>query len=292
MKITYGVFAVYVALLFWAPPALADTTDPPNLTITQYGKTIKTVPVFDKWTDGATLAVGDLGTDGTPELVVGAGPGSVPEILVLRQDGTLIHKFNAFDKTMPKGVIVSVGDINNDGVNEIVAATGPKHSDFVRVFNGYGKLLNDWFPGPDGLNMVFTAATIPKKAMGFFVPAPRFENFHEEIPKRIEIDLKKQRLYIYENGYLLNTFLVSTGLPSMPTKTGNYSVLRKIPNKAYNTLKNVHWNLLIYPAHFIHEAYWHNKFGTQQSHGCINMRLADSKIVYDWAPIGTPVLIY
>jgi hypothetical protein len=68
MNIIYGAFAL-AALGLWAGPALADTTEPPNLTIAEEGKKTLEIPIFDKWTKGATLAVGDLGTDGVPELV-------------------------------------------------------------------------------------------------------------------------------------------------------------------------------------------------------------------------------
>src|SRR5512133_3295781 len=111
MKSIFAAFLLTAGLLL-AIPVFASTTVPPNLTISKSGKVIKTVPIFDKWTDGATIDVGDLGTDGVPEVVVGAGPGSLPEIRVFRQNGTLINKFNAFDPLITRGVIVSLGDAN------------------------------------------------------------------------------------------------------------------------------------------------------------------------------------
>jgi len=35
-----------------------------------------------------------------------------------------------------------------------------------------------------------------------------------------------------------------------------------------------------------HGTYWHNNFGLQMSHGCINMRNADAKWLFRWT---TPV---
>jgi hypothetical protein len=32
----------------------------------------------------------------------------------------------------------------------------------------------------------------------------------------------------------------------------------------------------------LHGAYWHDNFGHPMSHGCINMRIADAKRLYDW----------
>ena len=302
MKFIYAA-AVVAALGFFAVPAFASTTVPPNLTILKGGKIIKTVPIFDKWTDGATLAVGDLGTDGVPEVVVGAGPGSLPEVRVLRQDGTLINKFNAFDATLTKGVIVSLGDTNGDGKNEIVAATGPKFGNYVRIFDGTGKLLNDWFPKPQSVSSILTAAAVANNETTYSVPAPHFTNDKIGPGKQIEVDLAKQRLYAWEDGLLVETYLVSTGIKIFPTPPGQYSILKKIPlmdykwnygpGSPYNyDIKNVSWNSQFAPHMYLHEAYWHKKFGQPMSHGCVNMRKADAKFIYDWAPVGTPVTIH
>ena len=296
MKSLFTAIALAAGILI-ALPASANTTAPPNLTIAKNGKVVKTVPVFDKWTDGATLAVGDLGSDGVPEVVVGAGPGSLPYIMVLRQDGTTINRFLAFDKSVAKGVIVNLRDVNGDGKNEIVAATGPKFGKFVRVFDGYGKLLNDWYPIPLGLDSILTAAAADDSVLHFTVPQPAFSDPEGAAAgKRIEVSLSEQRLYAYQDGYLAATYLVSTGTKAHPTIPGEYKVLRKVAVKEYigpgYDLPNAHWNTQFSArGDYFHEAYWHNKFGQPMSHGCVNMRKDDAKAIYDWSDIGTPVII-
>jgi len=304
MKSAFTAIAI-AAGIFSALPAFASTTQPPNLTITKGGKIIKTVPIFDKWTSGATLATGDLGVDGVPEVVVGAGPGSLPEIRVLRQNGTLINKFMAFDKAIAKGVIVNLLDVNGDGKNEIVAATGPKLGKFVRVFDGFGHLLNDWYPIPSDIDAIISAATVsPESSRGvddaalhFSVPQPAFIDPDGAVSgKRIKVSLLEQRLYAYEDGYLAATYLVSTGTKSYPTKPGEYSVMKKVAVKRYvgpgYNLPNAHWNTQFSArGDYFHEAYWHNKFGQPMSHGCVNMRKDDAKFIYDWSEVGTPVII-
>jgi len=295
MKPTLTALAV-AACVFFALPALASTTRPPNLAIAKDGKTIKTVPIFDKWTDGATLAVGDLGTDGVAEIAVGAGPGSLPEISVFRQDGSLIRKFNAFDENIADGVIVNIGDVNKDGINEIIAATGPDFGKYIRVFDGYGKLLNDWYPRPDDVRVMRTQETLQATGISYSVPAPAFTNGRPEVAKEIDVSLSQQRLYAYENGRLVATYLVSTGTNTHPTIPGEYKVLRKVAIKEYigpgYDLPNTHWNTQFSTrGDYMHEAWWHNNFGNQMSHGCVNMRKDDAKFIYDWSEIGTPVNI-
>ncbi len=300
-RILGGVITAILA--FSALPTFAATTASPILSISKDGKIVKTMHVFDKWTDGATLAVGDLGTDGINEVIVGAGPGSRPEIWILRQDGSLIRKFDAFDKSIAKGVIVALTDTDGDGKKEITAATGPKYGKYVRVFDGYGKLVADWFPRPAGLDRALSAANVEDAGYSFSVPAPHFINKDIGEGKKIEIDLADQRLYAYENGELAATFLVSTGLKMFPTPTGTFAVDKKIPlmdyrwnygpGNPYNyNIKNVSWNSRFAPHLYMHEAYWHSGFGTVRSHGCVNMRKDDAKFIFDWSEIGTPVIIH
>lgn len=123
-----------------------------------------------------------------------------------------------------------------------------------------------------------------------------------QIGKSIKISLKEQRLYAFENGKLINSFLVSTGNRRFPTPKGEFSVLEKVPVVRYTwsygagnpdnyDLGNVPYNLRIMPHKYIHYAYWHNSFGRIMSHGCINVNLANIKWIYRWSDQGIPVKI-
>lgn len=41
----------------------------------------------------------------------------------------------------------------------------------------------------------------------------------------------------------------------------------------------------------IHGAYWHNNFGTPVSHGCVNLAPNHAKWLFDWAEVGTKVVV-
>jgi len=156
--------------------------------------------------------------------------------------------------------------------------------------------LNDWYPKPPTVTAIISAATLDDNAKSYSVPAPHFADGHPEIKKQIIVSLKDQRLYAYEDGELVETYLVSTGTKTYPTIPGTYAILRKVPIKEYigpgYDLKNTHWNSQFSArGDYFHEAWWHKKFGQPMSHGCVNMRLDDAKFIYDWAPIGTPVTI-
>ncbi|MFA6160630.1 MAG: L,D-transpeptidase [Patescibacteria group bacterium] len=120
--------------------------------------------------------------------------------------------------------------------------------------------------------------------------------------KSIKISLKEQRLYAFENGKLINTFLISSGVRAFSTPIGEFSVMEKVPvvdyvwsygagNPNNYDLGNVPYNLRIMPHKYIHYAYWHNNFGHVMSHGCVNVNLANIKWIYRWADQGIPVKI-
>ena len=58
-------------------------------------------------------------------------------------------------------------------------------------------------------------------------------------------------------------------------------------------LPGVPWNLYFTnEGGAIHGAYWHESFGEQRSHGCVNLPLDKAKELYLWAPLGTEVFVH
>jgi len=121
--------------------------------------------------------------------------------------------------------------------------------------------------------------------------------------KRIEVDLTRQRLYAFEGDRKVYDFSVSTG-KWWPTPTGEFTVWVKVKSTlmkggskelgTYYYLPNVPFVMFFYNRDItkirgfgIHGAYWHTNFGHPMSHGCINMKIEDSKALYEWA---TPVV--
>lgn len=119
--------------------------------------------------------------------------------------------------------------------------------------------------------------------------------------KRIEITLGQQTLSYYSDDTLVNAIKISSGLPRTPTPIETFTVLDKIPTKDYigknldgtwYDLKNTQWNLRFSNlGYYIHGAYWHNNFGHPMSHGCINVSYADMPQLYEFADLGTLIVI-
>jgi tetratricopeptide (TPR) repeat protein len=124
-------------------------------------------------------------------------------------------------------------------------------------------------------------------------------------PKRIEIDISKQRFYAWLGDTLVYNFPTSTGLPGRDTATGHFEVLDKIP-MAYSSiwrLKMPYWLGIYYVGNIengIHAlpirpdgtVMWGGLLGQKASYGCVILSTEAAQIIYDWAEIGTPVDIH
>jgi hypothetical protein len=69
-------------------------------------------------------------------VVVGAGAGSPPIVRVLRIDGTEAASFAAYAPPFTGGVHVAQGDVNGDGIPDIITGAGPGGGPHVQVFSG------------------------------------------------------------------------------------------------------------------------------------------------------------
>ncbi len=119
--------------------------------------------------------------------------------------------------------------------------------------------------------------------------------------KWIEINLSEQKLYMKQGASTIASFLISSGRWA-PTPTGTFAIWTKLRyttmaggNPAlgtYYNLPNVPYVMYYYQGYGIHGAYWHNNFGHPMSHGCVNMRPEEAGIVYNWADVGTRVVVH
>ncbi len=72
-------------------------------------------------------------------LVVGAGSNREPLVQVYDDSLKLMKQWNAFEKSFRGGVSVALGDVDGDGVNEVVVGAGIGKKPFVKTFTLEGK---------------------------------------------------------------------------------------------------------------------------------------------------------
>jgi hypothetical protein len=94
---------------------------------------------------GVRVAVGDVNGDAIPDIITSRGPGGGPEVRVFNgatgvQFTQPIGDFMAFPPGSKTSVYVAVGDINQDGLADIVTGSDSGGQPSVKVFDAY-KLL-------------------------------------------------------------------------------------------------------------------------------------------------------
>ncbi|MBW4433642.1 MAG: L,D-transpeptidase [Pelatocladus maniniholoensis HA4357-MV3] len=120
-------------------------------------------------------------------------------------------------------------------------------------------------------------------------------NLKQSQRRWIQVDLSQQRLIAWEGKKPVYRVIISTGKKSTPTRTGVFRIQTKLRKtrmrgRGYN-VPNVPYTMYYREGYAIHGAYWHRRFGTPVSHGCINLPPKHARWVYKWASVGTPVVV-
>lgn len=108
---------------------------------------------------------------------------------------------------------------------------------------------------------------------------------------RIEIDLVKHRLTVFNDQEMVKEFAVGVGKYRTPSPLGEWKVVHKGVGwgNGFGTRwmgLNVPWG--VYGIHGTDKPY---SVGASMSHGCIRMRNRDVEELYPMIPVGTPVKI-
>lgn len=108
----------------------------------------------------------------------------------------------------------------------------------------------------------------------------------------VEVDLYEQIFAAYEGDRIVYAGLISSGLDEWPTNEGLFTVYarhREWPmwggevGEDYYYLQDVPHTMFFDDEIALHGAYWHDRFGYQRSHGCVNMPPRDAEWVWHWS---------
>ena len=97
---------------------------------------------------GVYVAAGDTDGDGVAEVVTGTGLGGGPDVRTFdlaRGKAVQATGFFAYAPTFTGGVQVAAGDVNGDGIAEIISGTGPGGGPQVAVFSPGGRQVMSFF---------------------------------------------------------------------------------------------------------------------------------------------------
>ena len=90
----------------------------------------------DSFRGGVLVSSGDVNGDGKDDIITGTGVGGGPRVIAFDTSGAVLQNFFAYEDSFRGGVLVSSGDIDGDGKDDIITGTGPGGGPVVRVVSG------------------------------------------------------------------------------------------------------------------------------------------------------------
>jgi len=125
----------------------------------------------------------------------------------------------------------------------------------------------------------------------------------------ITVNLTTQRAIAFVGAQPVHLALVTTGAPGWETPTGDFRIYVRIENETMDSLtigipRDDSWGYYLENVYFtqyfvggiaLHYNYWRSDsyFGNvPSSHGCVGMRYDDAKFFWDFATIGTRVVVH
>lgn len=138
---------------------------------------------------------------------------------------------------------------------------------------------------------------------GADVYAPGFFALRGQYPgeRWIEVNLSTYTLTAWAGNTPVMSSLVVIGAPLTPTIPGEFRIYWKLPSQTMEGVspysgpyrqEDVPHVMYYVDDWAIHGSYWRSSFGYAASNGCVNLPLAEAAWLYDWAPIGTRVVVH
>lgn len=108
---------------------------------------------------GVQIAVGDVNGDGYADIIAGSGPGMSATVNIYSGNGFgLLKSFQPFGADFKDGIFVAAGDVNGDGIPDVVVSAGAGWLPLVDVFSGK-TVLGPGNPLPEYTLMPFAQST-------------------------------------------------------------------------------------------------------------------------------------
>lgn len=268
-------------------------------------RTLSLFPFGRSATYGGAIAAGDVDAShpGDEIIIVPYGPAE-PTVIVANAKGKVLHRFRAYREGAKSGLTLAVANLDADEEEEIIVVPR-RATPEARIYDGDGSLVRSFLVFPRAFQ---GSVSLSAGAAGMVLaaPIPQTIEGRTDLDRYIDIDLTKQVLTYYRLGRKIGEHKISSGKWSMPTPTGTFKTRNKI-STAYSRRYKLYmdWWMAVTPDGLIgiHALpYWiirgekvhegESHLGTPVSHGCIRLGLQAAKELYDWAPLGTTVIIH
>ena len=175
------------------------------------------------------------------------------------------------------GVQLRLAGLSYLPANAVTGAWDYRTKQAVLAFQSWHGLARDGIVGPQTIAALEVAAR----------PGPS----GRDDGRRIEVDRAKGVVLLIDGSSVIRTVHASTGAPAYETPAGSYSVFRKETN-SWSVPYRV-W--LPYASYFNGGIAFHASDevpARPASHGCVRLSAPEAPFVYEFATVGTTVLVY
>ncbi len=199
---------------------------------------------------------------------------------------------------------------------------------WVRDELSAAKTRADYQQAVDDINMYLTNFEAMKTNSGDKTP---YNQVHQTDMQLIQhygktgkhvvvVSLEEQAMRVYDNGNLVNSFLVTTGRPTKPSLPGVWWVEGKLSPTVFHSgvpkgspdyyePTPINYAMQYHSqGYFIHDSWWRANYGpgtnyphaddsgdpfsAQGSHGCVNLSKADAGWLYAFVKVYTPIIMF
>ncbi len=98
------------------------------------------LPYGNNFMQGANIAYGKFNSDSQNDFVSAPMQKGGPHVKTYSSDGTLLSQFMAYDPKFSGGIDVATGDIDGDGIDEIITAPNAGGGPHIKIFKPDGTL--------------------------------------------------------------------------------------------------------------------------------------------------------
>lgn len=157
---------------------------------------------------------------------------------------------------------------------------------------------------PNGFLETRNGDFVPQVGLRMLQPRDSFPSFATGDRKWIDISIRNQTLVAYVGRRPVYATLVSTGRGGLADPEKSFATVRgtfMIHHKAVSSTmdgdddKSDSFNLLDVPfvqyfhkGYALHGTYWHDEFGRERSHGCVNLAPQDAAWLFEWTDPQVP----
>jgi lipoprotein-anchoring transpeptidase ErfK/SrfK len=129
---------------------------------------------------------------------------------------------------------------------------------------------------------------LPQQKVARVLPAARPKDSSE---KWVSIDLFEKVLTAYDGDKMVFATLVSPGLPEWQTNVGVFKVWKRLTTAPmsgamgqpdFYSLPAVPYVMYFDNDISLHGTYWHDGYGFNHSHGCVNLSISDAHWLFNW----------